>query len=200
MEVTFQDADIQVVLLTYQYDREEVERVISLFEEIAIEQSWQPDNQLRAYPTSSVYFALYISGELAGALQLVVGNSEEGLPCLTVWPELNLYNRTDVADVALMAFGQKYRGSRKLFWLVCIEMWRFCVNHNIVELWVEASPRIIEIEKRLGWPLQIAGPLRHHWEEASYPCRMSVATIAEIALARAQKSQQYEKITQQIYR
>src|SRR5437763_1246163 len=110
MEVTFRDRDTQIALLTYQHDKEEVERVISLFEEITVEQAWQPDDQIRAYLKSSIYFALYITGELAGSLQLVIGNTNEGLPCLTVWPELDLQNRKDVADVALLALDPNYRG------------------------------------------------------------------------------------------
>ena len=197
METLFENEDAQVALLTPENDAEEIERVIQLFEEIAVEQSWQSGNQLRAYPENSVYFALYVNGDLAGALQLVQGNADEGLPCLTVWPELNLLGRADVADVALMALGKDYRGSRKLFWLLCTEMWRYCVRHNINELWIEATPKIIALERRLGWPLQISGDLRLHWGEYCHPCKMSVAEAQQGVGAKAEYSQNYKKIMEQ---
>jgi hypothetical protein len=196
LEVLFERDDYRVTLLTFDADREEIEEVITFFEAIASERSWQPKDQLRAYPLSSKYFALRVGNVLAGALQFVVGGvTIEGLPCLAVWPELQLQHQNEVADIALLALRKDYRGQRKLFWLLCTEMWRYCVRHNICELWVEATPRVVKIYQEVfGWPLQIEGPLRLQWDEYCYPCKMSVDVIGEVIRARSQKLQTYKQI------
>lgn len=82
---------------------------------------------MRAYLDSSKYFVLTVNGYLAGGLQLVTSNSDEGFPCLKVWSELDLQGRNDIADVALLALRPKFRGQRKLFWLLCVETLRYCI-------------------------------------------------------------------------
>jgi len=195
----YEKGNARVDLLTYANHKEEIERMLCLFEKIAGEKSWLPENELRAYPKNSVWFALYLDNKLAGALHLVLGNSDEGLPCMTVWPELDLRGRDNVGNIALIAFDKKHRGYN-LFWLVCVEMWRFCVRRNIVELWVEATTTNIGIYRKLGWPLEIKGELRKHWGEACYPCRMLVSEIEQIALGRARNSLRYKKIIEQSQR
>ncbi len=200
MKVLFEQDDAHIAFLTYSANPQEVEQVISLFEEIAVEQFWQPEDELRAYLESSKYFVLTVNGCLAGALQLVTANSDERFPCLKVWPELDLQGRTDVVDIALLALRPKFRGQRKLYWLLCAETWRYCMYQGISEMWIEATPAKVEIYRRLGWPLQIEGPLRAQWEEYCHPCKMSVEAFAESMKARAQKSETYKRIVEQMYR
>jgi GNAT superfamily N-acetyltransferase len=178
----------------------EIESLISLFERIAVEQEWRPGAQLRAYPFHSVYFGLFAGTELAGGLQLVVSSESERLPCLTVWPELGLAQRPDVADIALLALDREYRGQQKLFWLLCVEMWRYCRDHGIATLWVEVTPARLQLYRRLGWPLEIAGDLRLHWGEECYPCHMAVEDVREAIEARAQSTPAYRKLLEQAYR
>ena len=183
------------------YDSEaEARPLLSLFERIAKEQNWKPGKQLRAYPDSAVYFGLEVDGVLAGGLQLVRGNSHEGLPCLTVWPELDLQGRSDVADIALLALHPKIRGRQELFWLLCIEMWRYCRDHGVDSLYVEVTPLNLKLYRRLGWPLQIAGPLRKHWGEPCYPCSMTTSAIAQEITTRSLHSLRYRQILQLMHR
>lgn len=177
-----------------------VEGITSLFERIAAEQSWRPGNQLRAYPKNSVYFALLEGETLAGSLQLVVGNADEGLPCLTVWPELGLQSRNDVADIALLALDKPYRGREDLFWLLCVEMWRYCWDTGIRTLWVEVTPAKLRLYRRLGWPLEIAGQLRKHWDEDCYPCCMSTEGVRLAIEVKAEASPKYRKLLERAYR
>lgn len=200
LEVLFEREECRVTLLTFDTDRKEIEEVIALFERVSSEQCWQPGDQLRAYPSSSKYFILTVGDVLAGALQMVVGGTTEGLPCLAVWPELDLQDQSEVADIALLALHEGYRGQRKLFWLLCVEAWRYCVRHYICEIWVEATPRKIEIYQRLGWPLQVEGPLRSQWGEYCHPCRMTIEAFGEIMQTRAQRSHLYRQIVEQMYR
>lgn len=178
----------------------EAEPLIALFESIAHEQGWKSQTQLRAYPDSSIYLGLYVNDELAGGLQLVRGGTKEGLPCLTVWPELDLEHRSDVADIALLALSSEHRGHKQLFWLLCIEMWRVCRERGIGELWAEVTPSKLALYRRLGWPLQIAGELRPHWGEECYPCRMTIEEAAARMQEKAQSSASYQALLQQAYR
>jgi len=178
----------------------EAEPLIALFENIAHEQGWKSDAQLRAYPDSSIYLGLYVDDELVGGLQLVRGGTREGLPCLTVWPELPLCGRCDVADIALLALDPKVRGQKQLFWLLCIEMWRACREAGISELWAEVTPSKMALYRRLGWPLEVAGELRSHWGEECYPCRMTIEEAAARMQEKAQSSSSYHALLQQAYR
>ncbi|HVA91431.1 MAG TPA: hypothetical protein VNL71_16490 [Chloroflexota bacterium] len=162
----------------------EVEEVVRTFERLALSHDWAPDGQLRAYPDLSVYWAVRVDGRLAGGLQLVLGNTEGRLPVRTVWPELDLAGRADVADVALLAFCREHRGTAGLFWLVCAELWRYCAFHGIGELWFEIPPAILRLYRRIGWPLKVAGELREHWGELCYPCRLDVKELTDAMVGR----------------
>lgn len=172
----------------------EAEPLLSFFENIAQEQDWKPSDQLRAYPLTSVSFGLEVDGKLAGGLQLIHGNEIESLPCLTVWPELELQGRTDVADIALLAIDPAQRGKQDLFWLLCVEMWRYCRDNQIDYLWAEVTPANLRLYRRLGWPLQIAGPLREHWGEECYPCCMTLDAAKHEVEIKASKSDFYRRI------
>lgn len=172
----------------------ETETLLLFFESIAQEQDWKPSNQLRAYPLSSVSFGLEVNDLLVGGLQLIRGNETEGLPCLTIWPELALQNRMDVADIALLAIDPVQRGKQDLFWLLCVEMWRYCRDNHINRLWVEVTPAKLRLYRRLGWPLQIAGPLRKHWGEECYPCYMTLDAAKQEVATKASKSGYYRHI------
>lgn len=178
----------------------EARPLLSLFERIAKEQNWKPGKQLRAYPDSAVYFGLELNGLLAGGLQLVRGNAHEGLPCLTVWPELDLQGHNDVADIALLALDPKIRGRQELFWLLCIEMWRYCRAHDIDSLYVEVTPANLKLYRRLGWPLQVVGSLRKHWGEECYPGTMTTSAIGREIATRSLHSLRYRQILQLMHR
>jgi hypothetical protein len=175
---------------------EEAEPLLGLFESIIQEQGWKPGTQLRSYPQSAVYFGLELNGSIVGGLQLITGNVTEGLPCLTVWPELDLQGRTNVADIALLAMSPNQRGSREVFGLLCTEMWRYCRENHIDSLWAEVTPAKLQLYHRLGWPLQVAGALRCHWGEPCYPCVMTTDSIGQEIADRAAKSPLYQRIFQ----
>lgn len=172
----------------------EVMELLRLIEKIAGEQGWQPGDQLRAYIGHSVYFALRIKGVLAGGLQLVLDDGSGTLPCRTSWPELDLAGRTDVADVALLALTRECRGRSELFWLLCTELWRYCIFNRISELWFEVPPPVLRLYRRVGWPLEVKGPLREHWGEPTYPCSMPVSDLTAAFIHRAQSSETYRAI------
>ena len=179
---------------------DEIKAIIALFAEIAREQSWQPGDQLSAYQDCSTYFALKCGSEWIGGLQLVLAGKAAMLPCLTVWPELQLLGRPEVADIAMLALRQQYRGQRLLFWLLCIEMWRYCEASGISQLWVEVTPTNLRLYRRLGWPLKIVGPLRPHWGEDCLPCWMSIEEIDAEMAQRAERSQSYRTIYELMHR
>lgn len=179
---------------------EEIEELLLLFERIAREQGWQPGEQLRAYSSHSVYFALKVEGQVCGGLHLVLGGNGTALPCLSVWPELELGGRADVADIALLALEPSFRGMQALFWPLCVEMWRCCRSRGITQLRAEVTPANLRRYRRLGWPLRAAGPLRLHWNELCYPCCMSVQDVADAIAAKARTSTHYRHILEQAFR
>lgn len=181
-------------------ETEEIEELLLLFERVAREQNWQPGEQLRAYGSHSVYFALMMGDQVCGGLHLVLGGAGTTLPCLSVWPELELGGRADVADIALLALEPSCRGMQALFWPLCVEMWRCCRSRGITQLWAEVTPANLRRYRRLGWPLRVAGPLRLHWNEPCYPCCMSVQDAADAIAAKAQTSTRYRHILEQAFR
>ena len=191
--LTFED-NVTIVTLTHE---EAIEALLRLFEQVAVEQGWQSGNQLRAYSEQSIYFAVTINGDLVGGVQLVVGSTNGLLPCLTVWPELGLSGRTNVTDLALIAFLSEYRGKCALFWRVLVEVWRYCHQQGINELWMEITPRILKLYRKLGWPLEVMGPLRHHWGEECYPCMVDVQELEDLFIGKARQSSFYQELLAQ---
>src|SRR5262245_11555845 len=113
--IEFDPADIAIQALTTAAHGPQVAQITALFAQTAVEMAWQPRGQITAYPESSVYFAFEEDGQIQGAVQLVRGGTREGMPVLTVWPELKLAHRRDVADVALVALRKGFRGRRHLY-------------------------------------------------------------------------------------
>jgi len=169
----------------------QIEELIALFERVASEQGWCPGEQLSAYVAHSVYFGVRDDGRMMGGIQLVHGGHEI-LPCLTVWPELALGSRDDVADIAMLALVPEARGSRECIWLLAASVWRYCADHGVSELWAELTPRKLRAYQRIGWPFEAAGPLREHWGEHCYPCRMTIADGLRVVADRAGKSVFFE--------
>lgn len=151
-----------VVRLT---ENKEVTELVGLFEEIAQEQGWEPGGALWRWTDQSIYFALQpgMRGEpLAGGLQLVLPNASGELPCAEVWPEvpplfLNHGVSVPCAHIAMLGIAAAYRGDSLNFWRVAVEMWRHCVGAGIGALFIEVTPRVLPLYRRLGWPLKIRG-------------------------------------------
>ncbi len=197
--IEFDPADAQVRAFTAAEHPLAVAQIVELFEDTAVEMAWQPGDQITAYPASSVYFAIEQDGRIGGAVQLVRGGTGEGLPVLTVWPELDLAGRRDVADVALVALRKEVRGRRHLYWALYAAMWRYCVRQGIGELWMEVPHEKLASYQSLGWPLAVAGPLRMHWAEPCYPCRVSVRGVGEAMIARARRGGTFSRTIQDEY-
>lgn len=173
-------------------DMNEAQCLISLFQKLADELGWRPGDQLHAYPRNSVYFAAMVGEELAGGLQLVVTNGVDPLPSRHVWPEIELSSRTDIAHASIMALKREYRGFPGLFTALTVEMWRYCATSGITEIWHEATPPTLRLYRRIGWPLEIAGPLRQHWgDDWCYLCKMTTAAVAGNVVIKAMRSQSH---------
>lgn len=56
------------------------ETMATFFERIAWQEGWQPGGHLRAHGNASIYFAAYVSGELAGGMQVVLPAPGEPFP------------------------------------------------------------------------------------------------------------------------
>ncbi|RYZ92133.1 MAG: hypothetical protein EOP06_05175 [Proteobacteria bacterium] len=167
---------------------------IEMFEQIAAEENWQPGGELLAHVRRSVYFCLEARDasselELVGALQLALASSVGTIPSQRVWHDVDFTARhRRIAHVTVLALRKEWRGRQDafmLFWLLAVEMWRYCVEQGIEELWLEATPRILKLYQRLGFPLTVRGDLREHWGE---PCFLASMTIREVAGALAEKA------------
>lgn len=180
----------------------EVDALVTLFARIAVEEGWQPGGELTAYRHRSAYFCLHDSGLLVGGLQVVLPDEAGTLPCQKVWPEQEFTGKVGVAHVAMLALAQPARGKQDevngpspfLFWLLCVEMWRWCRENNIGELWLEATPRTLRCYQRLGWPLMVCGPLREHWGEPCYLTVLDIDAVTKSVAAKAARSQAYRHI------
>ena len=176
---------------------QEVNEIVALFELLATEEGWEPGDNLRIDRHRSVYFAGRSGHELAGGLQMVLGDGSNALPSQRVWPEIDLSERTDIAHVVVLALRPQYRARHGLFWGICIEMWKYCIARNISEIWMEATPNTLRLYQRIGWPLEIVGQLRTHWGEPCYLCRMGTDKVAAALTSKAKRSTTYKAIVDQ---
>ena len=170
-------------------------QLVAVLEGIADELAWQSGNQLRSYESTSIHFAAYVDGVLAGGLQLVPSALNQTLPCELVWPEVRLPSRDGTAHISIMAVRREYRGSVGLMWPLCVAMWRYCAAHRITDITLEVTPKTYLLYKRLGWPLEIVGELRPHWgDDLCYLCRMEAVEVAGAMLLKAPRSATYRDI------
>ena len=188
---------VRVVRLT---DADEIEALVSLFEGVANAEGWEPAGALRLWLTRSVYFALQVHGQVVGGLQLVLPDTAGTLPCQTLWPEVPVGPARRDAHIAILVLDEAYRGQGLLFWRLAVEMWRFCVGEGIARLFIEVTPRVLPLYRRLGWPLGIVGELRLHWGEECSLCTLGIPEVAETLLRRAEHSAYYRQIIAQAFR
>jgi len=199
METLYENGDgVAVVTLT---TLQEIEEIVSLFETIGKAEGWQPGDQLRAWLQGTVYFAVQVEGKLAGGIQFVPVSAGGTLPCHAVWPELAGVSKPDAAHIVIVALSPEYRGrAAGLFWLPAVEIWRYCSRKRISEMWLEVTPPMLKFYERIGWALEVADPLRMHWGELCYPCRISLNAVTRSILRRAVKSECYRKLVDQACR
>lgn len=188
---------VRVVRLT---TPKEIETLIRLFEEVAETEGWQPEGAIRLFRERSVFFALEVRGDIAGGLQMVQPDRLGTLPCQVLWPEVEIAPSDRCAHVAMLALAPDFRGRRSLFWPLVIEMWRYGVGENIATLFLEVTPRVMPLYRRLGWPLTVRGELRRHWGEDCYLCSLGLAEAAQTFLTRAENSASYRRIVAQAFR
>lgn len=188
---------VRVVRLT---EPEEIETLVRLFEDVADVEGWHPEGALRLWLSHSVYFALLVQGKIVGGLQLVLPDALGALPCQTLWPEVAAGSSHCAAHIAILALEEAYRGQGLLFWRISVEMWRYCVGEGIAHLFIEVTPRVLPLYRRLGWPLGIVGELRLHWGEDCSLCTLGIPEVAETLLRRAERSGYYRQIIAQAFR
>lgn len=164
------------------------EPLITMFEAIARKEGWQPGEQLRAHRDVSVYFGIYVEGELAGGMQVVLPDAAGRFPFHAVWPEAAVEVPCRTAHVAVLAVRSELRGNLRLFWPLCVELWRFCVDRGIETLVLEATPAMRARYCRLGWPLRQIGETRTHWGEPCVLTAMNVQAVGGAMLTRAVRS------------
>jgi hypothetical protein len=167
-------------------DEEGIARLLAFFSEVICAEGWQAGQELTAYGERTVWLALRRGDEIIGGAQLIRGPGL--LPCLTVWPELDLVSRADCVDVALIALRQDVRGNLEYLWTLMVAIWRWCMANGIHELWAEVPPQKLRAYTRTGFPWKIHGELRLHWAEGCYPCRTTVQATAREVARRAERS------------
>lgn len=168
---------------------------------LAAEPGWSPPaGALDAYPRHARYVIHRDRAGIRGAILLVRGNADEGLPILDVWPELPLRGRRDVAELSVLALDRRARGRGLAFLPLAAETWRYCRQRGIVELWAELEPRTLAGYGRFGWPFEVAGPPREYWGALHYPCRLSLAAAEAAFVERAKRSSAYADAVRQALR
>lgn len=178
----------------------EKELLISLFEDIALQEGWKPEGQLQAHRDRSTYFAAYIGGTLAGGMQVVAPDPSGILPFHAVWPEAEVGVPCRTVHVPVLAVRPEFRGPLRLFWPLCVELWRFCAVSNLESIVIEATPAMLARYRRIGWNLKVIGELRMHWGEECYLCQADVQAVAGVILARALGSPTFRSLVSQAIR
>lgn len=170
------------------------------FEQISREMGWQTGNQIRAYPRNSVVFVLKDEAQILSGIHGVRGNTDEGMPILTVWPELAPANIAEYGDLALIAITATCRGNLLVAWLLIAEAWRYAKAERFLKIWAEIPVANFAAYNRIGWPYRRIGPARLHWGEPCYPCMMDLDELEATVASRAKKSALHAKVFASMYR
>ncbi|MDE2125256.1 MAG: GNAT family N-acetyltransferase [Armatimonadetes bacterium] len=194
---TNQAADVQVVRLI---ERDEIDALLGLFDEVVAERDWQPGDALGCDQYRSAYFGLLVNDELAGGLQIAFPDRTGGLSCQHVWPDVPTGPNGRCAHVELLVVHKPFRGRASLYWHLVAETWRYCVAEGVTRLYIETNPRTYALYRRIGWPLQIQGEPRLHWGAQTYLCTLEMAEVAKSILCRAANSEHYHDVVMQAFR
>lgn len=178
----------------------ETDELLGLFRGVADEQGWQPGDYLAASPPNALHLATWNHGILAGGMQMVLPNAAGCFPYAAVWPEVVLADAAHLVHITILALKAEFRGKPELFWPLCVEMWRYALAHDIKGIVMEATPPMLALYRRIGWPLEVVGDLRRHWGEDCYLCRMDTLMFAGSLLAKARYSDRYRSFVVQAYR
>ena len=73
-------------------------------------------------------------------------------------------------------------------------------GHGLTTLFIEVTPRVLPLYRRLGWPLTIVGERRIHWGEECYLCTLGLPDVARVLLEKAEHSAYYRQIVAQAFR
>ncbi|HEY3329250.1 MAG TPA: hypothetical protein VGK19_04460 [Capsulimonadaceae bacterium] len=171
-----------------------VEPLIAVFEQIAKQEKWLPGDQLRAHAGRSAYFAIEVEHSVRGGIQLELDDGSGFWSFQYVWPQSKPICDAKTAHIAVLALVPEVRGRQRLFWMPCLEMWRYCRKHGLKDLWLEATPSILAVYRRIGWPLEIVGDIATHWGEECYLCRMGVDEVEAALVRRAEHSRMYSEL------
>lgn len=180
-------------------DPDEIIEVRNLFQQVAEEMGWQRETQERGDGTTLI-FASYAFGRLAGAIEVQMPGASGRIPILSVWPELDLPPSLRHAELVLLALAPPFRGSAACLWSLCFEMWRHCRDIGLRTLLMEVPPRNLRIYRRLGWPLEVIGPERLHWGEPCFPCSLCLDAAAASVLEKADRFPELRFIREQAFR
>lgn len=179
---------------------EETNDLLTVFRAVAAELEWQPGSFLNQSPVGALHFAALEAGVLAGGMQLVLPDCAGAFPYKTVWPEVKLPNAARLAHITILALAPEYRGHPALFWTLCVEMWHYSVRSQIEGIVMEATPPMLKLYRRMGWPLEVVGELRVHWGEPCYLCYMSTMSFAGSLVIKARRSAKYRELVAQLLR
>ena len=157
METLLRREQAEVCLLKTE---KEIASLLTIFQQVADELSWQPGDYLHSIPNHSLHFAGLLDGTLTGGIQLVLQNEEGYLPCQKVWSELKFRPDEKLGHVTIMALAPEFRGCPGLFWSICVELSRYCVAQKINAIILECTPPMLKLYRRIGWPLRVIGELR----------------------------------------
>nr|ACX33975.1 N-(4-amino-2-hydroxybutyl) tetradecanamide synthase [uncultured bacterium RM44] len=191
MKTLWESGGAQVALME---SREETSHMVGILEGIAAELSWRPGTQLRDYQDRAAHLAVLVGSEIVGGLQIVTSPSADCLPYRLVWPEVCVPDGAAIADITILALRKEYRARFNLFWPLCVELWRHCVAEGATEMRLEATPDTLRLYRRIGWPLEVIGDLRLHWNEPCFLCRMGIVDVAGAMVVRALQSATYQAV------
>ncbi len=197
MEAPFTNGGIAVGVIG---TRDEREALRAVFGEVAAEQGWTPGDDLCGSAEGSLLLGAWIDGRLAGGVELRVPDEHGNLPIFATWRELDHAGPPSPAELVLLALAPEFRGTPRLLWTLCAEMWRHCAKAGITDVLAAVPPRNQRLYARLGWCPEPVGPARDHWGEPCLPCRVGIAKVAEAVAAKVRAAPSLAFVTEQAHR
>ncbi len=164
---------------------DELDAVLRLRHDHVVAHGWAPGTSFPdglerdEYDARSVSIAAWAGSDLAGAIRIVLPAPGRRLPTEDAF-DLDIDPRGAVVEIGRLLIAPALRGdtAHRTWGALFARTWVEVRARGHRVLAGAASPKLIEVYRSQGLPVEVLGPARDHWGQSRHPIRLDPAASA----------------------